>query len=174
MKSIYIRKANITDADIIGAVGPAAYLAAYKDLWDKSDAFAVQLQTFGATAVSQFLARADCTTWVACQNDTVVGFLTMDTNSADPISDEPDGVEIPRIYLLPDIQGYGVGKRLYDVAEHQARFDHKSYVWLDAMALATKVIDVYKGWGFEEIGTTKFDAPVREDANGLVVLRKQL
>ena len=98
-----IRRASLADIDNLGVIAPAAYAAAY--LCDDSAALARQIAAFSAEFFANLLERADTRLWVAQVDRWIIGFLTMVVGSANPITDLPNGAEIPRIYLLPGAQG---------------------------------------------------------------------
>ena len=167
-----IRKATPEDADRLGSVGPAAYAAAYGDLWDDGAALARWLDTYGAAAMSDFLAREETRIWVAEIGGEIVGFLTMIIGSANPATGETGGAEIPRIYFLPGAQRLGLGRRLAEAAIAEARTLGLSHVWLDHMQSADHAGRAYLKWGFVPLGTWRFDQPVRagcDAMNGLIL-----
>jgi ribosomal protein S18 acetylase RimI-like enzyme len=169
-----IRRASSADVHSLGIVGPAAYAAAYGYLWDKSAALARQLATFGAEAFAKLLERADARLWIAQVDASILGFLTMVVGSANPITEEANGAEIPRIYLLPGAQRLGLGKQLLNSAIAQARDENLSHIWLDVMASAELARTAYLKWGFSEVGVRKFDKPVKAEFADMVVLMKYL
>jgi hypothetical protein len=78
---------------LLGVIGPAAYAEAYGYLWDRPDAYAEQLQTFGSGAFKRLLCRPDARVWVSETGGIVFGFLSMIIGSIDPVehrSGEPE------------------------------------------------------------------------------------
>ena len=156
MSEFSITRATEADAPDLGVIGPAAYAAAYHDDWDDAVGFFHQLKTFGADAMVATLARSDARVWIARQDGVGVGFLTMVVGSREPIGQRDGGAEIPRIYLLPGARRGGIGKKLLDAAEAQAKAEGCSYVWLDVMAHAEWAMAAYQRWGFADVGGTTF------------------
>jgi len=171
MRTARVRPARQEDVGAVGIVGPAAYAAAYGYLWQDPAGLAAQLETFGAPAFAEFLARPDTAAWVASLDETIVGFLTMVLNSADPVTKEPGGAEIPRIYLLPGAQRHGFGRLLLDQAMEHARSADQTHIWLDVMDSKTGARSAYAKWGFIEIGTSVFDDRVKPELAGMVVCK---
>lgn len=172
--SIAVRRADPADVPDLGVVGPAAYAVAYGHLWDDGAEFARQLATFGADAFEAFLNRPDTALWVAEADRTIVGFLSMIVGSANPITGEPNGAEIPRIYLLPGVQGVGLGRRLLDAAITETEGRSLDHVWLDVMASADTARKAYLNWGFSELGAKRFSKPVKAGMEDMVVLIRYL
>ena len=156
-----ISRATAADAADLGIIGPAAYAAAYHDDWDDAVGFFHQVQSFGPEAMAATLARADARVWIARQDSAGVGFLTMFVGSLEPINQRLNGAEIPRIYLLPGARRGGIGKKLLEAAEAQARSEGCDYVWLDVMEHAEWARAAYERWGFADIGGKTFSGGLR-------------
>lgn len=164
------------EADIaeIGIIGPAAYAAAYYPDWDDPVAFMRQITTFGPEAVRAFMARPEARTWIARQDGVGVGFLTMVLGSNEPLGKRPGGAEIPRVYLLPNARRGGIGRKLMEAAEAQARSEGAAYIWLDVMAHAPWARAAYERWGFIDTGGKTFAGGIRQGLNEMRVLVKEL
>ena len=158
---LIVSRATIGDAPDLGIIGPAAYAAAYHDDWDDPVAFFWQVQTFGPDAMAATLARPDSRVWIARQDGVGVGFLIMYVGSLESINQRPDGAEIPRIYLLPGARRGGIGKKLLEAAEAQAKAEGCTYVWLDVMEHAEWARAAYERWGFSDIGGKTFSGGLR-------------
>jgi diamine N-acetyltransferase len=156
-----ITRAGASDVADLGIIGPAAYAAAYHEDWDDAVAFFRQIQTFGADAMTATLARPDARVWIARQEGAAVGFLTMIVGSLESINNRPNGAEIPRIYLLPGARRGGIGRKLLDIAEAQAKSEGCTYIWLDVMEHAEWARAAYERWGFKDIGGKTFTGGLR-------------
>jgi len=161
LNELVISRATAADAADLGIIGPAAYAAAYHDDWDDAAGFFRQVQTFGPEAVAQTLERPDARVWIAREDGVGVGFLTMFVGSLEPINQRANGAEIPRIYLLPGARRGGIGKKLLEAAETQARAEGCDYVWLDVMVHAEWARAAYERWGFTDIGGKTFSGGLR-------------
>jgi ribosomal protein S18 acetylase RimI-like enzyme len=162
------------DASDLSIVGSAAYAAAYAYLWDDGAELSRQLATFSARSFEALLRRPDALLWVAELDGQIVGFLSMIVGSPNPVNQRPNGAEIPRIYLLPNVQGVGLGRRLLDSAINDARDRGLDHVWLDVMASASDARKAYLNWGFAELGSKLFGKPVKAGLADMVVLIRDL
>ncbi len=175
MTDLIVTRATPADASDLGIIGPAAYAAAYHDDWDDAAGFFQQLKTFGAEAMLETLVAPDARVWIARQDGVGVGFLTMYVGSLEPINQKPGGAEIPRIYLLPGARRGGIGRRLLEAAESQAKADGCSYLWLDVMEHAEWARAAYERWGFTDIGGQTFSGRLRpERSRAMRVMVKDL
>lgn len=161
MSEFSVTRATEADAADLGVIGPAAYAAAYHDDWDDAVGFFHQLKTFGEDAFVATLARPEARVWIARQDGVGVGFLTMFVGSLEPINTREGGAEIPRIYLLPGARRGGIGKKLLEAAEAQAKAEGCTYVWLDVMEHAEWARAAYERWGFADIGGKTFSGGLR-------------
>lgn len=161
MSEFSISRATEADAADLGVIGPAAYAAAYHDDWDDAVGFFHQLKTFGEDAMLATLARPEARVWIARQDGVGIGFLTMIVGSLETISGRDGGAEIPRIYLLPGGRRGGIGKKLLEAAEAQAKAEGLSYLWLDVMEHAEWARAAYERWGFTDIGAKTFSGALR-------------
>jgi ribosomal protein S18 acetylase RimI-like enzyme len=156
-----VTRATEADAPDLGVIGPAAYAAAYHDDWDDAVGFFHQLKSFGEDAMAATLARPEARVWIARQDGVGIGFLTLFVGSLESIYNREGGAEIPRIYLLPGARRGGIGKKLLDAAEAQAKAEGLSYVWLDVMEHAEWARAAYERWGFVDIGGKTFSGGLR-------------
>lgn len=76
-------------------------------------------------------------TWLAFDGIQLVGSITLIDNGAE--------CELTAFYVLPDYQGKGIGKKLYDLA---LRESHGKDITLDIYAHNKESIEMYKRWGF--------------------------
>ena len=169
-----IRAAEEGDIAALGIIGPAAYAAAYGSLWPRAADLARHLDSFGPRAIAEFLARPGARIWLAEEDGEAVGFLSLLPNSPEPVTGAAGGAEIPRIFLLPNARGHGLGRKLLAAGLDAARAAGACYAWLDAMGSADWAIGAYRKWGFRPIGTTRFPKPVHPHLAEMVVLRHNL
>jgi len=127
MAAAIVRPATAEDAEALGIIGPAAYAEAYAYLWDRPDAYAHQLRTFGQRACGALLARPEARVWISEVGGAAVGFLSMIIGSADPIEHRSGGAELPRIYILGSAQRMGIGRLMLDAAIAQAATEGLSH-----------------------------------------------
>lgn len=174
MEEVLTRPATAEDFERLGIVAPAAYAAAYHHMWPKAADLARQLETFGERALREFAGRPDAHLWIAEADGVPVGFLTLLENSPDPVIGGAGGAEVPRIFLLPNVRGRGIGRTLFSHALEAARATGMRYIWLDAMDTADWSIGAYLKWGFRRVGTSVFPRAVASQLKGMVVFRMEL
>jgi diamine N-acetyltransferase len=169
-----IRRATPSDIPTLGLIGPASYAEAYGDWWSTPAAYYAYLQGFSAAAFAAFFALPEARVWVAEIDGAPVGFLTMRSDTSDPISGEAGGAEVGKIYMLGSVRGAGVGRALLDVAEAEARASGAAYLWLDSMERAEWAWRAYEKWGFVRIGEIILDNGLKPDRTRLLVMKRAL
>ena len=169
-----IRAAEVRDIDQLGTIGPAAYAEAYSTYWERPDALAEHVATFGSQPVAALLDRPDVYMWVAEVNGVVVGFSTLILGSVDPIEARKDGAELSRLYLVGPARNLGLGRKLLDAVMSKARLEGAAYLWLEAMAAAEQALGAYASWGFCEIGRKKLKERVKPELSDMIVMIKNL
>ncbi|MEM8696982.1 MAG: GNAT family N-acetyltransferase [Pseudomonadota bacterium] len=173
MTDYRIRQAGEADAAQLGIVGPAAYAAAYGYLWPEPEPLMRHLESFGEAAVRSAMEEG-ALFWLAESDGTAIGFAMAIGGSSNPETGSETGIELRRMYLLPNVRGSGLGKRIYDVIEAHAREQGHDHVWLDVMASADWAHGAYLRWGFTEIGSRTFDKAVYEDRRDMILLAKEI
>lgn len=94
--------------------------------------------------------------FLICEGNTA-GYLKLNEHIAQTEFQEPDGLEIERIYLRKDFQGVGLGSTLLDKAIDIAKIKNKSYVWLGVWEQNEQAIAFYEHKGFKKTGYHYFE-----------------
>lgn len=174
MTDYTIRRANREDAAQLGIVGPASYAAAYGYLWPEPEPLMQHLESFGEAAVRSAMEDDRVAFWLAESNGVAVGFAMAIRGSENPETGSDTGVELRRMYLLPNVRGSGLGKRLYEAVEAIAVEHGHDHIWLDVMDSADWAYGAYLRWGFLEVGSRTFDKAVYEDRRKMILLAKEI
>jgi len=169
---IRVRRASPNDAPALGVVGPAAYAEAYASFWDQPSAYLRQLATFGEAAFRACLEGDAARVWVAEAQGDILGFLIMNPQTPDPVTNRPGGAELARVYVLGPARRLGVGRRLLCAAIEEAAAAGCAYVWLHVLAAADWARRAYVRWGFSELGATEFTGGVADGFAGMIVMSK--
>lgn len=85
-----------------------------------------------------------------------LGYIKLNEGSAQTEAREDNALEIERIYVHPQYQGRGLGKRLLWEALSIARQKRKERIWLGVWEHNPKAIQFYIAQGFVRSGTHVF------------------
>jgi ribosomal protein S18 acetylase RimI-like enzyme len=102
------------------------------------------------------LAHPHSTFYFAEVNNEVVGYLKLNTLTAQTEQRGEHYVEIERIYVLQSHQGMNIGKTLFNHTLEIAHNQNMHTVWLGVWEHNTKAIAFYKRLGFEPFGKHSF------------------
>ncbi|RAK64555.1 GNAT family N-acetyltransferase [Hymenobacter edaphi] len=105
-------------------------------------------------------------------DNTVVGYLKVNTGPAQTELQEVEALEIERIYVLQAYQGQHVGQRLYDRALQLAAQARAHYVWLGVWEGNPRAIGFYQKNGFVAFGRHVF--VLGDDAQTDILMKRVL
>lgn len=95
------------------------------------------------------LANPQIAFYLAWQEDQVLGYLKLNFAPAQTDLNDPQSLEIERIYVAASAQGLGLGKALLEKALEIAALKNLHYLWLGVWEQNTKAIAFYQKNGFE-------------------------
>ncbi|MFM2268357.1 MAG: hypothetical protein RL757_1798 [Bacteroidota bacterium] len=79
----------------------------------------------------------------------VLGYLKINFAPAQSDHNDPESLEVERIYLLQKAQKQQLGQKMMQFAIEMARQQQKKYIWLGVWEKNEKAINFYKKHGFE-------------------------
>ena len=101
-----------------------------------------------------------------------VGYIKLNLAPAQTEINDEDCMELERIYVLPEQQGYGYGQQLLQKAIDMAEEQQKAYIWLGVWEKNEKAIGFYQKNGFYRFGQHLFC--LGQDAQTDYLMRKDL
>jgi diamine N-acetyltransferase len=105
-------------------------------------------------------------------DDELAGYLKINYTPAQTDINDPDSVEIERIYVKKEFKGNGLGKQLMDYAEELALKAGKKYLWLGVWEKNGDAIEFYKHINFAIIGEHKFK--IGEEMQTDLIMKKEI
>lgn len=138
------RISRLTYEDTFASANTPENMKAYLDHAFNEKQLAAELNTDGTQF---FFAKAD---------KTILGYLKINMGQAQTEFQEEEGLEIERVYVLPDHQGKKMGKSMLNFAIDKARNLGKQYVWLGVWEHNLAARAFYDRLGFREIGSHPF------------------
>jgi len=98
----------------------------------------------------------DSTFYLAMLDNKAIGYLKLNSGSAQTELQDNKAIEIERIYVLKDYHGQKVGQFLLDKALEIARERDAAYIWLGVWEKNPKAIRFYEKNGFVPFGSHIF------------------
>ena len=153
---IEIRAASATDLESLATIGTESFSAAYGATTTAAD-MAIHLDAnFTVAAMGTAMQDPSCCFLLATVDAEPAGFVKLRD------ADVPDVIpavavrEIQLLYILPDFQRFGLGRRLVDAAVVFAQEHDAHGLWLSAWKDADWAIGFYTKSGFRQVGTQEF------------------
>ncbi|MEQ9763977.1 N-acetyltransferase [Streptococcus sp. ZJ151] len=89
-------------------------------------------------------------------DDQLAGYLKVNWGSQQTEQELDNAFEIQRIYILKAFQGYGLGKRLFELALEIAESGDFEWAWLGVWEHNIKAQNFYAKYGFEKFAEHAF------------------
>jgi ribosomal protein S18 acetylase RimI-like enzyme len=118
-----------------------------------------QVYTSKAFTSEQFLKefqQPNSSFFCAYLNHRMIGYLKLNVGSAQTELQDEKALEIERIYIHPEQQGKGIGKKLLQTATKVAQQHHLKYIWLGVWEENSRAIRFYERNGFVAFDTHSF------------------
>ncbi len=167
-----IRHADISDTNIICALGVTTFYEAYFELDESRDLANYVLESFGLAQIEAELNDTDSTFFIAESNGKAVGYAKLRENSTDDCLENENAIELHRIYILERAKGKGVGGELLNRCFETARAKGYETIWLGVWEENSAALKFYEKLGFVKVGELQF--PYGETVGTNFVLKIKL
>jgi diamine N-acetyltransferase len=91
-----------------------------------------------------------------CEDEKKIGFLKLNRSGAQSDLQDPESLELQRIYIDEQYQGRGLGAMLLQKAKDRARETQMNTIWLGVWEKNPDAIRFYQRHGFEIFGSHQF------------------
>ena len=172
MKEIIVRKALASDLDTLKAIGKQTFLETFSGSNTEADMQQYLTTNFSTAKVSGELGETNSLFYIAWEDEEPIGYLKVNTGSAQTEVRDDQSLEIERIYVLSSFHGKRVGQLLYEKALEIAISQNKALVWLGVWEENLRAIRFYEKNGF-----TPFDKHIfklGQDDQTDIMMRKVL
>jgi ribosomal protein S18 acetylase RimI-like enzyme len=153
---ITIRKVCLSDIDTLLVLSLKTFYDAFEHLNNPDDFEAYTSKAFTREQLLSEIENPDSEYYFAMLDDEAVGYIKLNYRDAQAEFQEPDAVEVSRIYVLADQQGKKIGNQLLDFAIDKAISDKMTYIWLGVWEHNHAAMRFYERNGFVKIGSHQF------------------
>ncbi|MBA4186233.1 MAG: GNAT family N-acetyltransferase [Acidobacteria bacterium] len=154
--NLSIRQADISDANVICALGVTTFYEAYFEQDESSDLANYVLENFSPAQIGAELNNTNSTFFIAELNGKAVGYAKLRENSTGDCLKNENAVELHRIYILERAIGKGVGGRLLNRCFETARTKGYETIWLGVWEQNSAALKFYGKLGFVKVGELQF------------------
>jgi ribosomal protein S18 acetylase RimI-like enzyme len=125
-------------------------------------------KVFAADGMARELADPQIRYYVAFMADEPVAFMKLNLYSNLPGAPQENGIELDKLYILPDCKGQKIGARMMELAFGVAEMTGKDSFWLAVIDTNAPAIAFYEKYGFRFHSTTRVSYPkFREELKGM-------
>ena len=153
---VYVKKVRSSDVDTLLVLSRKTFYDAFEHLNNPDDFEAYTSKAFTREQLLSEIEHPDSAFYFAVLDDESVGYIKLNYRNAQAEFQEPDGVEVSRIYILADQQGKKIGNQLLDFAINKAIDDKMAYIWLGVWEHNHAAQRFYERNGFVKVGSHQF------------------
>lgn len=156
MSELTIRKADLSDINLISALGITTCYEAYFELDPSKDLADYCINFFSLEEIKNELNDINSTYLIAEYKGNAVGFVKLrEGKNVDCLQDK-NAIEVQRIYLLEKVKGKGFGKLLIDKSIEIGREKGYEMLWLGVWDQNIEAQKFYEKIGMKNVGLTDF------------------
>ena len=165
---ISIRLMQPADLETLRSICVEAYSQNFGHHWIEGGLTEYLEKVFAANMLAAELADPHIRFYVAFRETEPVAFMKLNLDSNLPDAPPEKGIELDKLYILPDCKGQKIGARMMDLAFRVAEMTGKDDFWLAVIDTNTPAIAFYGKYGFRFHSTTRVSYPkFREELKGM-------
>ena len=170
--SLQILPATLEDLATLQAIGRKTFEEAFAANNSEENLAAYLEEGFSKQKLEAELRNENSQFYFALQGDEVIGYLKINLGDAQTEKQDPNALEIERIYVLQQYHGKQLGLLLCEQALATAKARKAPYMWLGVWEENPRAIRFYQKLGFVEFGEHIFQ--LGDDAQRDVLMKKEL
>jgi predicted N-acetyltransferase YhbS len=151
-----IRKANRQDAELLAELAKRAFYEAFSGQTAPQNMAAYLRSTFSIDKIQTELDDQDSLYLIADFQTDPSGYAYLSKVRPPACIDDPDAIQLARLYLLREYYGLGVGNSLMRACLDESRARGYRTVWLSSWELNGRANAFYDRWRFKAVGRQKF------------------
>lgn len=150
MNSITIRKATISDLEIIQEISVQTFTETFADVNTPENMENYVRENFNSKQVASEINNPESEFYLACLKNETVGYLKLNFGNAQTEMVNKQAIEIHRIYILKEFLGKKIGQLLLDEAIKIAHKSRVNSIWLGVWEENNRALQFYSKNGFVE------------------------
>ena len=172
MQNLGIEKIDETELELLQLISRETFYDSFASMNTPENMAQYLEEGFSVVKLTRELNDPNSAFYFAHLDDEVVGYLKLNFGGAQTELQDPNAVEIERIYVRRAFQGRSVGQALYDHALALARSRQAQFVWLGVWEKNDRAIRFYERNGFVPFGTHVF--MLGDDAQTDMLMKRSL
>jgi ribosomal protein S18 acetylase RimI-like enzyme len=151
-----LREADFADLASLLDVAQTSFVQAFTEGNKPENVQAYLSQAFTPVQLEKEWRNPASTFLLASLEGKLVGYTKVNLAAAQTDVQDPDSLEVARLYTLEEVWGRGVGQFLLDAALAFAKEKGKTFVWLGVWEHNARAIRFYEKNGFKTFGSHPF------------------
>lgn len=169
---VSIRACAIEDLDDLQRIGYETYDETFRPVNADETMDAYLQEAFNRERMLSELNNENSWFYFLYLDDELAGYLKINDAPAQTDLNDPESMEIERVYVKKAFKGRGLGKQLLDFGIQIAKEKKKKYVWLGVWEKNTNAIAFYTKIGFFKAGQHKYR--MGEELQNDFIMKKML
>jgi diamine N-acetyltransferase len=156
MEHSKITPVTLNDVNLLRQISRQTFYETFAEGNSEADMQHYLNKSFSIEQLTTELTNENSSFYFATFNNQVIGYLKVNSGSAQTELQDDQALEIERFYVTKEFHGKNIGQLLYNQVIQIANQKKTSYVWLGVWEKNTRAIRFYKKNGFMEFGTHIF------------------
>lgn len=156
-ETIHISLADAGQALIITEIAKKTFMETYAESSVPENLQLYLDRHFTVEQIAAELADPACRFYLAWKDKQLAGFVKIRKDRQPKGIEGMKTLEIQRIYVLQEFQGFSVGKELIMLVKDIARAENDQVIWLQVWQKNEKAIQFYRKSGFVVYETANFE-----------------
>jgi diamine N-acetyltransferase len=163
-----IRQMSAEDLSTVYRITRDAYSFNFAHHWEDDGLPAYMDNVFGRNVLAAELVDPDIHYYVAFAGEQPVAFMKLNLRSNLPGAEPEKGIELDKLYILPDYKGSGIGRQFLELAFRVARQHEKETFWLGVIDTNIPAMTFYEKAGFRKHSIMRVEYPkFKEELRGM-------
>ena len=154
--ALQLSEADFADLASLLDLAQTSFVQAFTEGNKPENVQAYLSQAFTSVQLEKEWRNPASTFLLASLEGRLVGYTKVNLAAAQTDVQDPDSLEVARLYTLEEVWGKGVGQFLLDAALDFAKEKGKTFVWLGVWEHNARAIRFYEKNGFKAFGSHPF------------------
>ena len=154
--ALQLSEADFADLASLLDLAQTSFVQAFTEGNKPENVQAYLSQAFTSVQLEKEWRNPASTFLLASLDGKLVGYTKVNLAAAQTDVQDPDSLEVARLYTLEEVWGRGVGQFLLDAALDFAKEKGKTFVWLGVWEHNARAIRFYEKNGFKAFGSHPF------------------
>lgn len=149
MDKLKIRKATCKDTELLLTIGRQTFFEKFTENNSEENMLQYAAEAYTFEKILSEVNNPNSQFYLATINDQTVGYLKINFGEAQTEMQDPQALELERIYVLKEFQGEKIGQLLFEKTLELAKKAAVNYVWLGVWEENKSAIKFYEKNGLK-------------------------